>query len=381
MLSENGIYIMKMILTDPRKIGWSTQKNGERRNIMKKFFALALAMAMTLSLAACGAKEETPAAASSTPAAASSAAAAPSTDPIVVNISHSYTELDQVSVELNNAKAAIEERTNGVVTVNLFPNNTFGNMADGVEAVMSDSPLMLMAAYSQWEDMYFDASALQCGFVFETGEEFLEVMQTELFDKIVAEMDKTNVHALNCAFVGGMRHVIGEKPYTTPAEIKGLKLRVPASTTYLECFEAMGASPMGMAASEQLSALSAGTIDALDQSISLMYSTKSYELVDQVTLLAQQPLADALFCSTTWWNTIPAEYQEIIEDELYQAGVRYNQYSVENEGKMRAEMEAAGVVFHEADRQAFLDMGCGDLVLKYSIGQELLDTLAEIRAN
>ena len=72
---------------------------------------------------------------------------------------------------------------------------------------------------------------------------------------------------------------------------------------------------------------------------------------------------------------------EIIEEELHEAGIRYNQYSVENEGKMRAEMEAAGVEFHEADRQAFLDMGCGDLVLKYSIGQELLDTLADIRAN
>ena len=348
---------------------------------MKKFFALALAMAMTLSLAACGSKTETPAATTSTPAATTStpAATTPSTDPIVINISHSYTELDQVSVELNNAKKAIEERTNGVVTVNLFPNNTFGNMADGVEAVMANSPLMLMAAYSQWEDMYYDASALQCGFVFETGEEFLEVMQTELFDKIVAEMDKANVHPINCAFVGGMRHVIGEKSYATPAEIKGLKLRVPASTTYLECFEAMGASPMGMAASEQLSALSAGTIDALDQSISLMYSTKSYEMVKHVTLLAQQPLADALFCSTTWWNTVPAEYQTIIEEELYQAGLRYNQYSVENESKMRAEMEAAGVEFHEADRQAFLDMGCADLVQKYSIGQELLDTLAEIR--
>ena len=122
------------------------------------------------------------------------------------------------------------------------------------------------------------------------------------------------------------------------------------------------------------------TIDALDQSISLMYSTKSYELVDQVTLLAQQPLADALFCSTKWWNSIPAEYQEIIEEELHEAGLRYNQYSVENESKMREEMEAAGVQFHEADRQAFLDMGCSDLVLKYGIGQELLDTLAEIRA-
>jgi len=348
---------------------------------MKKLFALAMALVMTLSLAACGGKTEPTPDTTDKPAVDEPAATPEKpADPITISISHSYTELDQVSVELNNAKKNIEERTNGAVIVNLYPNNTFGNLVDGVEAVAANSPLMLMAAYSQWEDLYYDASALQCGFVFETGEEFLEVMNTELFDKIVAGMDEVNVHALNCAFVGGMRHVIGKKPYTTPAEMKGLKLRVPNSTTYLECFEAMGASPMGMAASEQLSALSAGTIDALDQSISLMYSTKSYELVDQVTLIAQQPLADALFCSTTWWNTVPAEYQEIIEEELHEAGIRYNQYSVENEGKMREEMEAAGVEFHEADRQAFLDMGCGDLVLKYGIGQELLDTLAEIRS-
>lgn len=343
---------------------------------MKKLFALLLSLAMVLSLAACGGTTDT----SAEETTDTEESTETTSEPIVINISHSYTELDQVSVELNTAKENIEERTNGAVIVNLYPNNTFGNLVDGVEAVMADSPLLLMAAYSQWEDLYYDASALQCGFVFETGEEFLKVMETDLFQKIVDEMDKVNIHALNCAFVGGMRHVIGEKPYTTPEEIKGLKLRVPNSTTYLECFEAMGASPMGMAASEQLSALSAGTIDALDQSISLMYSTKSYELANQVTLLAQQPLADALFCSTTWWNSIPEEYREIIEEELHEAGLRYNEYSVENEDVMRAEMEAAGVEFHEADRQAFLDMGCGDLVLKYSIGQELLDTLAEIRA-
>ena len=171
---------------------------------MKKIFAFVLVLAMCLSLTvgvgAYAAKDDT----------------------IVISVSHSYTELDQVSVELNNAKKNIEERTNGAVIVNLYPNNTFGNLVDGVEAVAADSPLLLMAAYSQWEDLYFDASALQCGFVFETGEEFLDVMQTELFQKIVAGMDEVNIHALNCAFVGGMRHVIGEKPYTTPAEMKGL---------------------------------------------------------------------------------------------------------------------------------------------------------------
>lgn len=335
---------------------------------MKKLIALVLALVMALSLVACGSK-----------AGDDGKDDGEKTEPITISISHSYTELDQVSVELNTAKKNIEERTNGNVIINLYPNNTFGTLVDGVEAVAADSPLLLMAAFSQWEDMYYDASALQCGFVFETGEEFLKVMDTDLFAKIVTEMDKVGVHPLNCAFVGGMRQVIGKDAYTTPEAIKGLKLRVPNSTTYLECFEALGASPIGMAAAEQLGALSAGTIDALDQSISLMYSTKSYELVNKVTMLNQQPLADALFCSSKWWNTVPEEYRTIIEEELHNAGLRYNEYSVANESTMRAEMEAAGVEFYDVDRDEFMKLG-GDLVLKYSIGQELLDTLAAIRA-
>lgn len=343
---------------------------------MKKLLALVLALTMTLSITACGGKsDEAPDANAS-----GGTQTEKTSDPIIVNISHTYAESDQINEELKIAQKNIEARTNGGVVVNLYPNGTLGNLIDGAEAVLSNSPLLLVTTYSSWEDVYYDASALQCGFVFEDGEEFHKLMETELFAKLVEDMDKVNVHALNSAFVGGMRHVIGKKAYSTPADVKGLKLRVTNAAPYLECWQAMGASPMGMAASEQLSALSAGTVDALDQAISQMYFTKSYELAKHATLTGQELLADAMFCSTTWWNTLPAEYQEIIEEEVHDAGIRYSDYSAENEDAMRAEMEAAGVTFYEADRQAFLDMGCGDLVLKYGIGQELLDTLAEIRA-
>lgn len=117
---------------------------------MKKFLALALALAMTLSLAACGGKTDD-SASDEEASGTNEPAETPEkpAEPITISISHSYTELDQVSVELNTAKKNIEERTNGAVIVNLYPNNTFGNLVDGVEAVAADSPLMLMAAYSQ----------------------------------------------------------------------------------------------------------------------------------------------------------------------------------------------------------------------------------------
>ena len=47
---------------------------------------------------------------------------------------------------------------------------------------------------------------------------------------------------------------------------------------------------------------------------------------------------------------------------------------------MREELEAAGVVFHEADREAFAEM-TKSVLDKYSISTELLETVAQIRAD
>lgn len=348
---------------------------------MKKFLALAMTLVMTLSLAACGGKTE-PAPSTTDKPATSEPAATPEkpADPIVISLCNAYADLDQVNTELKTAAENIGKRTNGVVTVNVYPNNTFGSPADCVEAINGNAPLMYVTAFSQWEDAYPDACALQAAFVFESAEECLRFYDTDLFAKIVEEMDAVNIHCINCSFIGGMRHVLGRKPILTVDDIKGLKLRVPASTPYLDCFNALGAAPMAMSSSEQINALSAGTIDAVDQSISLMYSTKTYELVKEASLLAQMPLADGLYCSAAWWNTLPEEYAAIIEEELHEAGVRYYDYSMANEDAMRAEIEAAGVTFHEVDRAPFAEL-CKDLVLKYNIGQEVLDTVAQIRAD
>lgn len=334
----------------------------------KKILAAILAAAMMLSLCACGAKE------------VAEPEQGETTEPIVISISNAYTDLDQVNVELKKAAENIQERTNGAVVVNVYPNDTLGTITDGMEAIASNSPLMLVAGFGDWADIYPDGVALEAGFVYNNMEEVKRIRDTQFFEDVVAEMDKLNVHAFDCTFIGGMRHVIGREAYTTPEEIKGLKLRVPNTETFIEAFEALGACPMAMTASEQLTALSAGTVDALDQSISLIYSTKSYELVKEVSLIGQIPLSDGLFCSTTWWNSLPEEYQTIIAEELSACGSRYYDYSVENESTMRAELEAAGVTFHEVDRDAFAAMA-GDLVLKYGIGEDLLAAVAEIRAD
>lgn len=356
---------------------------------MKKIISLLLVLAMALSLAACGAKEEpkqTEAPAAAAPAATEALAAteAPAEEfefpEMTISFANSYSETDMVTVTMKEAAANITERTGGKVKVNVYPNNTLGGTADLIEGVMSDAPMVWVTGFSAWADYYKEVDALSCPFVFQSAEELFRFFNSETFAEIVAELDKCDIHALNSTYIAGLRHVIGQKAYTTPEEIKGLKLRVPAVDIFLKTFESIGAAPIGLDAGQQMAALSAGTVDALDQSISLIYSTKSYDLVKHVSLLGQMPLADSAFCSTTWWNSLPTELSDIIAEELFNAADKYYKAAVESEASMRAEMEAMGVEFHEVDVDAFAALA-GDIILEYEIGQKVLDGVAQIRAD
>lgn len=352
---------------------------------MKKFIAILLALTLVLGLAACGAKEEpkqteAPAKAEQPAAKEDNAEATVEFPSMNISFANSYSDTDMVNVTMKQAAANITERTGGKVKVEVFPNNTLGATSDMIEGIVSDAPIVFVCGFSAWADYYADVNALACPFVFESPEELFRFFNSETFAEVVAELDKSDIHALNSTYIGGLRHVIGQKAYTTPEEIKGLKLRVPADTIFLKTFEKIGAAPIGMPAGEQMAALSGGTVDALDQSISLIYSTKSYDLVKHVSLLGQMPLADAAFCSTTWWNSLPVELQDIIAEELYNASYEYYNYAVENEAKMREELEALGVEFHEVDTTPFVEMA-GDMILDYGIGQKVLDAVAEIRAD
>lgn len=348
-----------------------------KRNSLKKALAMICAIALTGSLAACGGGTDTP---EKTDKSGDTQQTEQTVEPMVIRLSHAYSEMDQINVELKNAAERIAERTNGAIDLQVYANSTLTMYNDAVEALMSDAPLMYMSAHSQWVDYYPDACALQTGFVFDSVEEVKRFYETDMCAEINAALDEYNIHCVAPGFISGMRHIVANKQITSVDDLKGMKIRTPASVTWTELFEALGAAPMGMAASEQVNALTSGTIDATEQSIGLIYSTKTWEVVKDVTLTAHMPVADSLFCSTNFWNTIDEEYQTIIEEELTAAANNYYDYAVEKEADQRAELESNGVKFYEVDRTPFIE-ATKQNILQYSIGQDVMDSVAQIRAD
>ena len=143
----------------------------------------------------------------------------------------------------------------------------------------------------------------------------------EVFKPVIQKMDVT---PLATAYLGTRQVMLREdKNVKTPADLKGVKLRMPASKEWLFLGEALGATPTPLAFGEVYLALKTGTIDGQDNPLPSVRAAKFYEV--SKTIVMTSHLVDAIFLSysTKAFNALKPEQQQKIKAAA-EAAARYN---------------------------------------------------------
>ena len=125
---------------------------------------------------------------------------------------------------------------------------------------------------------------------------------TELFKKVSEKMDIT---ILATCYLGTRQLNLREvREVKKPADLKGIKLRMPASKDWLFLGNALGATATPLAFSEVYLGLKTGTIDAQDNPLPSVRAAKFYEVTKQIVLTNH--LVDSLFIaiSNKAWNAL-----------------------------------------------------------------------------
>lgn len=153
----------------------------------------------------------------------------------------------------------------------------------------------------------------------------------EMFKLVAQKMDIT---VLAPIYYGTRQLNLREvRPVKTPADLKGLKLRMPGSKEWLFLGEALGSTPTPLAFGEVYLGLRTGTIDGQDNPLPTVKSAKFYEVTKQLTLTSH--LVDALFIgvSNKLWATLTAEQKSALQTAA-QTAAKYN-----NENRIADELQ------------------------------------------
>ncbi len=191
--------------------------------------------------------------------------------------------------------------------------------------------------------LFRDAAHVRTFFASELGAEF----------KKMAE-EKAGVHILGPTYFGARQ--VGLKPekkISTPADLAGVKLRMPGGDAWQFLGEAIGANPIPMAYAEVYTGLQTGAIDGQDNPLPNVKNMKFYEVMSQIVMTSHLIGYDLLTISADVWNGLSAEQQAKVQAAADKAMKWSEDQHIAQEAKLVEEFKAAGLQVYTPDLEAF----------------------------
>jgi tripartite ATP-independent transporter DctP family solute receptor len=170
--------------------------------------------------------------------------------------------------------------------------------------------------------------------------------------KVVAE--KMDVQILAIGYTGSRQVGLRDaKVVKTPADLKGVKLRMPASKEWLFMGEALGATPTPLAFGEVYLGLKTGTIDGQDNPMSGVKAAKFYEVMKQIVLTSH--LVDGVFIaiSSKSYNAMSAAQKQKVNAAAQAAAAYNNENNIKEEAQLVDFFKKEGLQVTTPDLDAF----------------------------
>ena len=334
------------------------------KNCMKKILALILTVGMLAGLlAGCGGSQTAAPAAPAAPAASgssttssggsSSTSAAPSDYHLELKLSHVFGPTEQLAISVQEAADNIREKTNGAIDIQCYPNSQLPVYKDGLEQVASGANFISVEDPSYIGDYVPDFKALVGPMMCSSIQEYEYLLETDLVKGMIKKLEDDNIKVLALDYFSGFRFMKTNKVIRTPEDLKGMKIRVPKSDLFVNTLNAMGANAVPMGWDETLSAVSQGVVDGLEGTMSDFRYDGSGEVASVGSLTNHLIGVCGVYIGLNVWNSIPAEYQKVIQEEFTASGKRMVETIENSYAEDMAYLEANGHTFNEVDVDSF----------------------------
>lgn len=302
----------------------------------KKVAALILSFTMVFTMAACGNSggegNKNNADGQNTETSADAEGTGDSSDfgeytadkPLVLRLatpqSNENSHLNTIAVKF---KESVEEASGGAVTVDIYM-GTMGTDREIVDQVIAgtlDMGVNNTAILANYNSMF---DVLDIGYLIQDYDDVYDVMESDVWDEMLGQFSDTGASLL-CLQCIGFRTIC-----TTPeagmvknlSDLKGKTLRVTEGDIFLEDYDAWGASPISMSASEIMPALQNGTIDGVDHAPVTLYTGDGQaEYVKNVSVFNQAAHFNGIDINNTVLENMPDGIREIVKQAAYDAAL------------------------------------------------------------
>ncbi|MBI3149517.1 MAG: TRAP transporter substrate-binding protein [Betaproteobacteria bacterium] len=257
--------------------------------------------------------------------------------PIVIKFSHVVAVDTPKGKGAEQFKKLAEERTKGRVKVEVYANSTLYKDKEEMEALQLGSVHMLAPSLAKFGPLGArEFEVFDLPYIFDSYAELHKITGGPIGQGLLKKLESKGI--LGLAFWdNGFKVMSANKPLKTPADFKGLKLRIQSSKVLDAQMRALGANPQVMAFSEVYQGLQTGVVDGTENPPSNLYTQKMHEVQKFVTLSDHGYLGYAVIVNKKFWDGLPADVRGQLEGAMKDATKYANDIAKqENDAAMEA---------------------------------------------
>lgn len=273
----------------------------------------------------------------------------------IIRLGHSDTEDNLINKSLQNYGKWVEEQTDGRVAIRIYPNEELGDNSEMAQMLITgelDAMMMPQGVEAKYAPKI---ATLGLPFLFSSYEQAWAVMDDEEVASGLTEgLEGYNLKQL-AFWENGMRQITNSvREIKTPADVAGLKMRIPDDNMTSAIFKELGAAATTFSWSRTHDALKQGTFDGQENPIANIYANKIQEVNQYMTITNHQYQSKNLVFSLGRWDSLPKDIQDVLLEGAVKFGQEHREAVAAEEEKQLEELKAAGMKVNEApDIEAF----------------------------
>jgi C4-dicarboxylate-binding protein DctP len=278
--------------------------------------------------------------------------------PIVIKFSHVVAENTPKGQMANKFKDLIDQRLNGKVVVEVFPNSQLFGDNNVLEAMLLGDVQIAAPALSKFEKYTTSLQIFDLPFLFKDMAAVEKFQQGPIGQKMLSSIKKKGLVGLGYLH-NGMKQLSASDPLRLPSDANNKKFRIMTSDVLAAQFEAVGAMPLKKPFSEVFTLLQTKAIDGQENTWSNIYSKKFFEVQPYITESNHGVLDYLLVTSAEFWMGLPDDIRTEVKKALDEATVFGNQISgkkaIEDRQKIIDSKRSEIIMLTDAERQQWVE--------------------------
>lgn len=275
-------------------------------------------------------------------------------DPTTLRLAHVVNEQDAFHIAATRFQELVAERTEGAVTIEIYPNAELGDERTLLEGMQIGTVDMGVITNGPVANFLEEIAVFELPFLFASAEEAYSILDGEIGQELLDRLSEVNLKGLAYAERGFRNLTNSQRPVREPGDIDGMRIRVMENPVYVDTFRELGANAEPMAWTEALTAMQQGTIDGQENPVGVIHSFNLDETQSYMTL-SRHTYSPAIFVmGQAVWDGMPEAAQDVLVEAAREASAHVRQVNMEMEEGQLEELRERGMeIADDADLAAF----------------------------